>query len=117
MIISIKESQVVGEVDSTLFSMIQQGPVSATVILKNVGSNIMNYHFQSFSGGVWSDMDVPGTPLNNTLDLNQVLSIMLTSAQSNVRLLGNASGGTIMDFDVTRRQVRASGGSIPILNL
>ena len=117
MIVTVKETQVVGEVDATLFSLIQQGPVKCSVILKNVGSNIMNYHFQSFSGGVWSDMDVPGTQLNNTLDLNQVLSIVLTSAQSQVRLLGNASGGTMMDFDVVRRAIRADGGAIPLLNL
>ena len=117
MIVVVKESQVVGEIDSTLFSLIQQGPVNCAVIIKNVGSNIMNYHFQSFSGSVWTDMDVPGTVLNNTLGINEVKSIVLSSAQSSVRLLGNASGGTTLDFDVTRRAVRPDGGALPILNL
>ena len=117
MFITISEANVVGEVDATLFSMIQQGPISSTMIIKNVGSNVMNYHFQEFNGTSWNDMDQPGTPLNNSLDLDQVVSQVVSSIYSQVRLLGSASGGTTLEFDVTRYASRASGGPIPLLNL
>jgi hypothetical protein len=117
MITIITESNVVGEIDATVFSLIQSGPVLAAIVIKNVGSNIMNYRFQSFDGVNWNDMDQPGTLLNNTLAINQVVSQVVTAAVSQVRLVGNASGGTILDFDVTRYFARADGGALPLLNL
>ena len=117
MLIHYSDASVVGETDSTLFSTTQSGPTQITVIIKNVGSNVMNYHFQAYSGTSWNDMDQPGTPLNNSLDLDQVVSQVVSSIYSQVRLLGSASGGTTLEFDVTRYASRASGGPIPLLNL
>jgi hypothetical protein len=117
MNVIITESNVVGEVEATIFSMLQGGPISAAIVIKNVGSNIMNYRFQAYNGTTWADLAQPGTPLNNTLAINQVVSQIVVSTFSQVRLVGNASGGTILDFDVTRFFARADGGALPLLNL
>lgn len=117
MNVTVNETNVVGEVEATVFSMIQAGPVSAAIIIKNTGSNIMNYRFQEYNGTTWADMGAAGTPLNNTLAINQVVSQIVTSTFSQVRLVGNASGGTFLDFDVTRYFARADGGALPLLNL
>ena len=117
MYITVAETQVVGEVESTLFSLIQAGPCLANVIIKNTGSNIINYRFQSFDGTNWNDMDQPGTPRNGTLALNQVVAQVISSVNSQIRLVGSASGGSDLDFDITRFALRADGGALPILNL
>ena len=117
MVVHVTDSQVVGETESTLFSTIQQGPVNMLVIMKNSGVNTMNYRFQDYEGTAWIDLGAAGTPLNNTLSPNQVITILVTSPFPQVQIVGNASGGAFLEFAVTRYVNRASGGSIPILNL
>lgn len=117
MTIFLTDTQVVGEVESTLFSMIQQGPVNAQVIIKNTGVNTMNYRFQAFDGTAWVDLGASGTDFNNTLTEDEVKAVKVTSSFPQVRMVGNASGGAFLDFDVTRYVDRPSGGSLPILSL
>jgi len=117
MVINVTDSQIVGETLSTLFSMIQTGPVNALIILKNSGVNTMNYDFQEYNGTSWVDLGAQGSPLNNTLQANQVVMLQVQSNFPQVQLVGNASGGAFLEFAVTRYFNRSSGGPIPILNL
>lgn len=117
MTITVNDSQVVGETLSTLVSAIQQGPVSMSVIMKNSGVNTMNYRWQEFNGSAWVDLDESGTDMYNTLTANEVKSVKVVSTYPQVQLVGNASGGALLEFSVMRYVNRASGGTIPILSL
>ena len=117
MIILNTDSQIVGETQSTLFSILQSGPVNALVVIKNSGVNTMNYRFQEYNGSAWVDLGASGSDFYNTLSVNEVKTLKLTSAYPQVQMVGNASGGAFLDFSVTRYFNRASGGAIPILNL
>jgi len=117
MIAQIQDGQVVGETSSVLFSMIQQGPVNATLIMKNSGVNTLNYDFQAYNGTAWVDLDVPGTNYQNTLSANEVKVFVLTSTYPQVQLLGYASGGAFLEFSVGRYVNRTSGGALPIISL
>jgi len=117
MIAHVTDGQVVGETVATLFSTIQQGPVSMLVVFKNSGVNTMNYRLQEFNGTAFVDMGTAGTDYYNTLSPNEVKSFKVTSSYAQVQLVGNASGGAFLEFSVTRYTNRSSGGSIPILSL
>lgn len=117
MITQVTDGQLVGETLSTLFTMFQTGPVNALVVLKNSGVNTMNYDFQEFDGTQWDDLGAQGTPLNNTLQPNQVVMLQVQSNFPQVQLIGNASGGAFLEFSITRYFNRASGGPVPLLNL
>lgn len=104
-----------------MFEMINQGAVDAQLILRNAGANQINYTFQEFNGTAWVDMDTIGTDLNGTLATGSpptnIKSLSLSSNYSKIRLIANASGGSTIEFIVTRFYNRASNGSIPILGL
>ena len=117
MVIHVTDSQLVGETLSTLWSTIQQGPVSMSVVMKNSGVNTMNYRFQEFNGTSWVDMGTSGSDYYNTLQVNEVKLLKVVSNYPQVQVVGNASGGAFLEFAVTRYVNRASGGSLPILNL
>lgn len=117
MIIHVTDSQTVSEVSSTLWSTIQQGPVNATVVMKNSGVNTLNYRFQEFNGTSWADLGASGSDYYTTLSVNEVKLIKLTSLYAQVQMVGNASGGAFLEFAITRYVNRASGGPIPVLNL
>lgn len=117
MITHVTDGQVVGETLATLFSAVQQGPVSFLITLKNAGINTMNYRFQEYNGTAWVDMGTSGTDYYNTLSSNEVKSFKLTSNYPQVQMVGNASGGAYLEFSLTRYHNRAAGGSVPLLNL
>ena len=117
MIVHVTDSQLVGETQSTLVSTVQQGPINMMVVMKNSGVNTMNYRWQEFNGTAWVDLGASGSDYYNTLSVNEVKTIKVTSNFPQVQLVGNASGGSFLEFAVTRYFNRASGGSIPILNL
>ena len=97
--------------------MIQQGPVDCAIVLKNSGVNVMSYRFQQYNGSAWVDMGASGSDLYNTLSVNEVKLIEVDSSYPQVQMVGNASGGAFLEFAITRYVNRASGGSVPILNL
>lgn len=117
MIITTSDSQIIGETQSTLFSILQSGPINAMVIIKNSGVNTANYRFQEYNGAAWVDLGTSGSDFYNTLSANEVKTLKLTSSYPQIQLVGNASGGAFLEFSVMRYFNRASGGSIPILNL
>lgn len=117
MTILVSDTQVVGETVSTLFSVLQQGPVAMNIIIKNSGVNTINYRFQEWNGTSWADLGASGTDYYNTLTQNQVRSFKVESDYPQIRLVGNASGGAFLEFSVLRYSDRASGGAIPILTL
>lgn len=117
MTVFVADSQVIGETESTLWSTIQQGPVSMMVSMKNSGTNTANYRFQEWNGIAWVDLGAFGTPLYNTLSVNQVVNLIVSSSYPKVQMVGNASGGADLEFAVTRYTNRGSGGAIPILSL
>lgn len=77
----------------------------------------MNYRFQEKIGAAWTDLDVLGTDLNNTLSPTQVKAVAVNSTYPQARLVGNASGGTDLEFGVLRYLTRAAGDPLPILSL
>lgn len=117
MIIHVTDGQVVGETLSTLFSVLQQGPVGMLVVIKNSGVNTMNYRFQEYNGTSWADLGASGSDFYNTLQAGEVRSFKVTSAYPQVQMVGNASGGAFLDLAVTRYTNRAAGGALPILAL
>jgi hypothetical protein len=117
MTILTSDSQAVGETVGTLFSVLQQGPIALLTVIKNVAINTMNYRFQEWNGTAWVDLGASGSDFYNTLSQNEVKSIKVTSNFPQVRMIGNASGGAELQFDILRYVDRASGGPVPILNL
>ena len=119
MTIFVEDSQIVGETSSTLVSAFQQGATSMQVIMKNSGVNTINYQWQEQTGSGWQVIGNagPGTIYYNTIMPNQVISLAVISAFSQVQLTGNASGGALIELAITRYANRESGGPIPILNL
>jgi hypothetical protein len=117
MIIHVTDGQVVGETESTLLSMMQQGTINALFILKNSGVNTLSYRFQQYTGTAWADVGISGTDYYNTLLAGETRNIKLVSSYPQVRLQGNASGGAFLEFAVIRYFNRASGGALPILSL
>ena len=117
MNVFISDRQDVVDSEQQLFDTIQQGS-DAQIFLINSGVNLVNYRFQS-SGtttSTWNDLDVSGTDLYNTLTSGQIKSIKLPVVSSpRVRLVGNAAGGSTLDFTITRVYNRPDGGSIPFL--
>lgn len=108
------DSQLVGETQSTLWS-VTYGPVEMQVTIKNSGVNTMNYRFQEFNGSAWVDLGTSGSDFYNTLSPNEVKLVKVTSTYPNVQMVGNASGGAFLEFAVQRYSNRPSGGQIPIL--
>jgi hypothetical protein len=117
MVVQVTDSQVVGETVATLFEIIQPAPIDAAIIIKNSGVNTINYDFQEWTGSVWQDLGPVGSDLNNTLQAGQTILVNVTSTNPKVQLIGNASGGALLEFSITRYFNRQSGGAIPILNL
>lgn len=117
MIIQVTDGQTVGETVSTLFNVLQQGPVAMSVIIKNSGVNTLNYRFQEHNGTTWIDLGTSGSDYYNTLTSGEVRSFKVTSSYPQVQMVGNASGGAFIDFSVTRYWNRAAGGSLPIMAL
>ena len=104
---------------SVLFEMFQQGPIAAYVTWENQGVNPVSYKFQQLNGATWEDLDVEGTTLNGIMPAsgsNSKRSAIVTSAYAKIRLLGSASGGSVLSFTVTRKADRADGGPLPILS-
>lgn len=118
MDIHINDIQTVPENEGTLFSMLNQGTTDALIFLSNVGStNTLNYRFQQCVNTVWQDISAnPDGIFYATLIAGQTRSIQLTLANPQVRLVGNASGGTSLWFSISRWTVRSSGGALPILS-
>ena len=106
-----------------MFQMVAQGPIAAAIIMRNAGANQINYTYQSSSDGgtTWTDMDVIGTDLNGTLATGtpptNVKLIEVSSNQSQVRLIANATGGSTLEFIVTRFFNRAANGPLPLISL
>jgi hypothetical protein len=117
MVVTVTDSQVVGETLATLFTIIQPDPIDAAIILKNSGVNTINYNFQEWNGSAWVDMGASGSDLNTTLQAGQTVLLEVASNNPKVQLIGNASGGALLEFSITRYFDRASGGAIPILTL
>ena len=119
MFVHVSDTQQVGETESILFEMLQQGRTQAAVLLTNVGINTMNYRFQKpdANGETFCDLDVIGTPTNGTLQSCETKVVCIDLSCSKIRLVGNASGGAILEFAVTRHYKRDSGGPLPILSL
>jgi len=87
------------------------------VIIKNTGVNTLNYRFQEYNGSAWVDLGASGSDYYNTLAEDEVKTFKVSSSYPQVRMVGNASGGAALDFDVMRYVERASGGAVPILSL
>lgn len=117
MVVQVNDSQVVGETVATLFQIIQPAPIDAAIIMKNSGLNTINYTFQEWNGSAWVDLGASGSDLNTTLQAGETVLIEVESDNPKVQLIGNASGGALLEFSITRYFNRSSGGAVPILNL
>jgi hypothetical protein len=111
----VDDIQVVTDVPSTLFSIIQQGAVDAGVTLQNLdGGASINYDFQEFNfAGTWADM-VP--PVSGTLIPGETAAFQVTSVYPQVRLWGSTTAGNAnLAFSLSRLYTRPSNGQIPLL--
>jgi hypothetical protein len=115
MNIFVADTQDFSDVESTGFEMIQQGPVSALMTLKNMGANTLTFRIQQSVAGTWTDIGALGTDYYNTLVADQVRTVSVSSAYPQVRLRGSASGGATLEFGVLRYYARPSGGQLPLL--
>lgn len=113
----VQDLQVIGETESTLFEVLQQGPTAMLVTFLNRGVNTANYRWQALIGSTWTDMAELGDPLNSTLSAGQVRQMAVTSAYPQVRCVGYASGGATLDFTISRYYNRASGAALPLIAL
>lgn len=112
----VTDEQVVPSSLGTLFGIPGQGSVSANVILSNDGTNTLNYDFQqSPDGYTWTDIQTIGSPLNNSLQPGYQVSLQVASAYTQVRCIGNASGGSTLGFSIQRYFNRISGGNCPLI--
>lgn len=117
MFVNISDAQIVGETQSVLLTLIQAAPIDAAVIMTNAGVNPISYDWQTWDGSQWDDLETVGNPLNNVLLPATSILVQVQSSNSKVQLLGNASGGALLTFNISRFFNRQSGGAIPILNL
>lgn len=118
MFTTVTDTQTVpSTASSLLFTILQQGAVSVLVTLKNSGANTTNYRFQEMISGTWTDIGSSGSDTYNTLTAGEVKVFKLSSSYSQVRLVGNASGGSSLDFSLARYHARSDAGPVPILNL
>ncbi len=116
MIVHASDTQTVTGSVTTLFT-IYQASTEAHIILKNVGANMLAYRFQEWTGSAWSDIGISGSDTYNTLTTNQIKFITVSSAYPKVQLIGNASGGSTLEFTVTRNHDRDDGGPLPLFNV
>lgn len=83
------------------------------MMLQNTGVNIIAYDVQVSSDGVsFTDIGPPGTPTNNTLLPGQVTFFTFTPSLPIAQVIGYASGGSTLEFNVVRFINRASGSGI-----
>ena len=108
----ITDTQAVTGTSATLFDFLQQGPQSSMVTIHNTGSITMNYSFQEQDAGTWTTVGSA-----STLTADQKKRVKVESEFPRVRMIGDASGGTVLAFSVTRTYVRPSGGSVPLIGL
>lgn len=113
----VLDTNVVGEIEATIFTMFQTGPVSALLTLRNVGANTLNYALSEHDGSAWTVLGDSGTDFQTTLTAGQVKAFKVESTYPKVQLQAYASGGAELEFSATRFYTRTAGGSIPILNL
>lgn len=111
---TIHDLQVVGETEGTLFESIQPSPIDTALILKNVGANPVSYKVQAYDGAAWATLGADGSDFQNTLGANAVKLIRISTNYPKIRLLGSASGGSTIDFQLTRHLTRASGGAVHV---
>jgi len=123
MITVVQDTETVPETGSVsgktvLFEMLQQGPITATIFIRNAGANQIDYIFQEFNGTAYVDLGVSGTNFNNSLAVGSAgfKMFVLTSSYSKVRIIANASGASTLDFTITRYVNRGSFGGVPILS-
>ena len=117
MIALASDSQVVGETQSVLFSLIQPSYIDSAIVLKNSGVNVLTYRAQEWTADGWADMGTVGSDEYNTLQPNEVKLITIQSNNPRVQFLGNASGGSYLDIAVLRYFNRGSGESFPLMNM
>lgn len=112
MVTHYTDTQLVGEAVATLFTTLNSGPAQLAVIIYNSGLNTINYQWQENNGAAWVNIGQPGSIYNTTLQSQQVALMTVTSSYPEVRLIGNASGGSYLDFAVTRFVERPNGGYV-----
>jgi hypothetical protein len=117
MKVFVEDSETVPETENTLFSLLQSGTPDCLIHLHNAGVNTVNYRCQVYNGSTWVDIGVSGSDTYNTLTANQVRSIKLVPSSPQIRVVGNASGGSVLKFAVFRYFTRSAGGPLPILSL
>ena len=120
MHVNIQDYQSVSEVDAVIFELFQPLASDSVITLVNSGINTLNYHFQEYAIGAsgimtWVDLGAVGSTLNSALQASQSVIVEVASTNSKVRLMSNASGGSVIDFAVSRYQQRAAGAPLPVV--
>lgn len=114
---NVVDLNVVGEIDAVIFSLINQGAISANIFLQNIGENTLNYHFQQLISGTWTDLvPTPDNYFTGAIMAGQAIGIQLSNSNPQIQLMANASGGSTIWFSVDRLFNRASGGALPLLS-
>jgi hypothetical protein len=116
------DTQTVTSTDSVLFSLINQGAISAICLMTNLGTSTLNYHWQQYIlvGGVWTWTDISPTQDNyftGTLTAGSSFIVQINNTNPQIQLMGNSSVNTTLLFSVDRIFKRPFGGLLPLVNI
>lgn len=106
---------------TTLFQIIQQGPVNAQMILRRasnaISDPVITYYFEEWNGSAWALLGTLGSDYYNTLSYaTPQRMVAVESNYPKVRMSGYCGSGTNnLDYSVTRSYDRPSGGAVPIV--
>lgn len=112
----VQDLNVVGETEATLVEFLPAAASDNLLILRNAGVNTMNYRIQQFNGTTWVDIDISGTDYYNSLASGVIKTVRVLATYPRHRIVGNASGGSTLDFSSVRLFSRAPGGQCPLLS-
>jgi hypothetical protein len=122
MDVFLSDTQNVPGSATTLFQIIQQGPVNAQMILRRaanaVTDPVITYYLEEWNGSAWVLLGTNGSDYYNTLSYaTPMRHINVESNYPKVRMTGFCASGTnTLDYSVTRSYDRPSGGVVPIIS-
>lgn len=117
MLVMVSDSQLIAETSATIFTLIQPSVTNSHIVMTNSGVNTFTYRFDQLIDGTWTAMGDPGSIYNDAMVASLTRELDIPAGSMQVRLVGNASGGTLLQFGILRFVDRQPGGNLPIVNI